>query len=246
MKNFIIIALLLCVALLAFNFSGCVTVNFNPFAVAGAGARQKYEIDAKDFSKIDVKSLCDINYHVADNYSVTLEIQPNLRQYYTVEAKNGVLYADTKKNISFGSLETPILTVYAPSLKGLNLEGMGTFTGYGKIVSDSFDMKTDGMVTAELELETGDIKVNAEGAGDITLSGTADTAKIKMDGMGTLDAMSLKTRTSDVKFNGTGNVRVNCEETLVIDAEGLGTVEYKGSPSVSLNKDGLIKIKQVN
>jgi hypothetical protein len=244
-----IVCVLVCAALTVFSLSACVTVNYNPFTstLTGVGARETYTIEVGGFTGIKVIAACEINYHASPSESVTLEIQPNLREHYTVEVRDGVLHIGTEKGVRINlGTSIPILTVYAPTLTGLDMAGAGTFTAHDTITADSFTMVVSGAASGEADLDVKDASVILSGAGTFNLTGRADTAQLRMSGAGSLDALGLITRVADVTMSGVGMVRIHCTDDLRIDAGGVGSVEYRGSPGININRSGMVSVKNVD
>lgn len=243
----IAVLLLCCIVAISFFLNGCIVVNTNPFSVSGRGTKEKYDIAiASDgFTEINVKSFCEVNFHISDKYSVTLEVEPNLREYFTVEVRGGALTVESKESINYGIGRSPILTVYAPQLTRLSVEGACSFTGHDKIKADKFYLAVSGAGSGEIELDADKVYVNLEGAGSFKLKGAADSIEINLAGAGEIDAIGLKAREADVRMSGAGSVRVNCDETLKIDAEGAGSLEYKGSPKTDIRNKGVVSIEKV-
>ena len=240
------ISLALCVTLVAMLLCSCVVVNLSPIqnGVAGQGVPESYGFAVGEISEIRVELFCDIEYYAAPSDTVTLEIQPNLREYITVEESGGVLTVRATRNIAWSN-KAPILTVSTPALKRLTLAGAGTFTAHDTVTADSFTINFDGAGRGKAELDVRNLTVNIAGAGEFELSGKADRADFKMDGAGSLEALPLQTREATVSLSGVGTVRISCSENLRVNADGIGTVEYKGSPSVDLNNDGLVSVNKV-
>ena len=67
-----------------------------------------------------------------------------------------------------------------------------------------------------------------------------------MMGIGDLEALQLQTRSTSIKFDGVGTVRIGLSDTLSVVADGIGTLEYRGSPTLNLNTDGLVTVRQVD
>jgi len=241
-----IIALALCAAVIAVFLSGCVVVDFSQQGgVEGKGNRESYTFKVGEITEIRVDLLCEIRYYAAPSDTVTFEIQSNLLEYIVVEESGGVLTVRSTRNIHWSS-NTPILTVSTPALNRVKLNGAGTFTAYDAITADSFALDVDGAYNGKAELNVNSLTVNMDGASNFTLTGRADTANLVLSGAGTLDALALQARVGTVNLSGVGTVKVNCEERLRIEADGMGTVEYKGSPSVDINKDGMVRIQKVS
>jgi len=234
-------------ALFVLCFSGCVVVSFsNENAVLGKGSPEKYEIYTGEYNGIKVEGLCEIQYFAAPSNTVTLEVQPNLREYYVVEVQNGELIISNTKKISYNSNKVPVLTVSTPALNSLTIGGMCTFKANDKIKGDAFNLDIRGAGNGNAEFEVNSLKASMAGAGDFEFSGKADISEIDLSGAGNLNAFSLQTREATVALSGVGTIKINSSEKLNIKASGAGTVEYRGSPSLSLNTSGVVKIRQVN
>jgi len=245
-KNIFIV---LCV-LTVLCFSGCVVVSFTystEKGVSGKGSPEKYEIYTGEYNGIKVEGLCEIQYFAAPSNTVTLEIQPNLREYYVVEVQNGELIVRSTRKINYSSKSlSPVLTVSTPALNSLAIAGMCTFKTNDKIKGDAFNLDIRGAGDGKAEFDVNILKASMAGAGDFEFSGMADIAHIDLSGAGKLNAFSLQTREASVDLSGAGTIRISSSEKLTINASGAGTVEYRGSPSLSLNKSGLVSIRQVN
>jgi hypothetical protein len=238
------ISIALCI-LLVLCFSGCVVVNFTGTdAVSGKGTPQKYEIKVGEYNRIKVEGNCEIQYYVAPSNAVTLEIQPNLREYFVVEVKNGELSVSTTKRISYNSGKAPVLTVSTPVLNSLTIAGICTFKANDKIKADTFNLEISGVGSGKAELDVNSLKASISSVGNFELYGKADNAEIILSGTGELNASSLQVRESSVKLSGAGTIRVYCSEKLSIEASGAGTVEYRGTPSLSINKGGVVNKKK--
>jgi len=236
----------LCV-LLALFFSGCIVVNHTDAnAVSGKGTPEKYTITVGEYKGIKVEGFCEIQYYAAPSNTVILEVQPNLREYFVVEVEDNVLIVRTTKRISYNSGKAPVLTVFTPALTSLNITGACTFKTNDKIKIENFNLEISGASEGKAELDVNILKTNMSGAGSFELFGKADNAEIIFSGAGELIASSLQMRKASVNFSGAGAIRINCSEKLSIVARGAGLVEYRGSPSLSLDTNGPVKIKKVD
>jgi len=234
-------------ALFALFFSGCVVVSItDAVAVSGKGIPEKYDITVGGYNGIKVEGLCEIRYYVAPSDTVTLEVQPNLREYFVVEVVNGELIIRTTKRISYNSVKAPVLTVSTPALNSLTITGACTFKTIDQIKTDTFNLNISGAGEGKLELDVNRLIASTSGAGSFELSGKVDKADIKFSGAGELKAFSLQIREASVNFSGAGAIKINCSEKLSIEASGVGSLEYKGSPILSLNTRGPVSIKKAD
>ena len=242
-----VILLILCMMLSTVFLTGCVMINFSPGSygvVQGKGVPETYTYYVGDFTEIRVELLCDIEYYSAPSDAVTLEIQPNLKEYMVVEESGGVLTVRSTKNIVWSG-KAPVLTVSIPVLNKLQITGAGNFTARDTITAEKLSIRTDGAGHLYAILDVDELSIRMNGASSFELSGRADSADFDLDGAGTVDALPLQTRNATVGLSGVGTVRLSCSENLRINADGMGRVEYRGSPSVDMNTDGLISVSKV-
>ena len=226
---------------------GCVIVNFTDRnVVRGRGDRELYEIRTGQFSSISVEGNTEIHYYAAERDYITLEIQPNLRDYYVVEVINGNLTIRPTRRLDFNSSRTPVLTVSSPVLEQLTISGACTFTAHDIISADTFTLRISGAGEGRAQLDVERFFANISGTGSFDLSGRADTVDLRLSGTGDLDALSLQSREGAVRLSGTGRVGISSYEHLTIVASGTGSIEYRGSPNMNLSNSGIVSIRQVD
>ncbi|MCL2663046.1 MAG: DUF2807 domain-containing protein [Oscillospiraceae bacterium] len=245
-----VIVLVFC-AVLAFVFTvGCVSINFSQWGgagVAGRGSMEKFTFNVNEITEVRVEMLCNIVYHSAPSDTVTLEVQPNLMEYISVEESGGILTVRSTRTLNItGTGNTPVLTVSTPSLNCVFHAGAGRFNAVDPIVSDDFSIHIAGAADAKAVLDVQNLSVNLAGAGSMELSGTADRADISMAGAGRLNALELQTRSASINLAGVGSVSISCSDDLSVIAGGVGTVEYRGSPTLDLTRGGLVTVRQVD
>ena len=247
-----ITAIAICALAMAVIASGCVSVNLSPSLqggsiVSGSGSPEVFTFNVGEIKEILIEFQCNIEYYSSRSDVVTLEIQPNLMEYISVEESDGILAVrSTMAAISIPTGRSPVLTVWAPELSRVSLRGAGVFTAHDKISVDSFSIDLAGAGNGNAELEVGTLSVSMSGAGGFTLSGTAETADFSLAGAGSIEALDLQTRHANVNLAGVGSVRISCSENLRVSAGGVGSVEYRGSPTVDTSHGGLVSVRRVD
>ncbi|MDR0465031.1 MAG: DUF2807 domain-containing protein [Treponema sp.] len=238
--------------LIVMIFSSCVFINIGSENSGGdtiqaSGDRETYEFNVGEFNKIRIEGTCEVRYYNGNSNAVTLLIQPNVREYFSIEAVNGELIVKTTRRITYGPPNKgPLLTIYAPALNQVTIDGAGIFTANDKITTDSLTLNINGATSGKAELDVNNLTVIMSGAGDLELSGRADISNITLSGAGNYNALLLVSRDATVNMAGVGYAGVNSSDLLNINANGAGSVEYKGSPSLNLNTSGMIGIRKVN
>jgi len=247
-----IITITLCVLLAAVFLTGCVTINYSPSGifgggVSGSGNMETFSFSVGEITDVRVEMLCNIVYQSAPSDTVTLEIQSNLHQYISFEESGGVLTVRATRNINISNTaNTPVLTISSPAIRSITHAGAGRFTTVDPITGDDFNLNITGAADGRAELDVQNLTVNLAGAGNLNLSGTADTVDVRMAGAGRLDALELQTRVASINLAGVGMVRISCSDNLSIVAGGVGNVEYRGNPAIDMTRGGLVAINQVS
>ena len=248
-----IILIIICLCLFAIPVSGCVSVNIGGLGsvgvgvgLSGKGTPEIYSFNVGEITEIRSAIFSNIEHSTTLSETVTLEIQPNLIQYITVEESGGILTVHANRNINWSPSNTPVLTVGTPSLERVMLAGAGTFTAKDTLTVDTFNIEFAGAGSGKADLDVSKVVVNLSGAGDFRLSGRADNADFTLAGAGRIEALDLQTQTSSINLAGAGTVRVTCHERMSVIAAGVGTVEYKGSPAIDTARGGLVVIRNVD
>lgn len=114
-------------------------------------------------------------------------------------------------------------TIRQPELK-IELSGASDFTG---------------------DLAVTDLVVDASGASNAKLSGTADNSKFIASGACTVKAYDLKTNMCKTDVSGASNIRITVEKELNADASGGSTVFFKGNGLIrDINTSGGASVKR--
>ena len=229
MKNILIsaAAVLLC--------TSCFHVNSNwtgglQNAVKGEGpvVSKTYE-DLKDFDRIVINGHSDVVFTQSPTYEVTLHTQENVLDYidYHVDGTTLVLETKNKRNVR---AERYDLTIQAPALKGLEVNGAA-----------DFDIR-DGLVSED------DLKIQINGTGDLSFNALrCNDVTIQVNGAGDVDLTGIQVRNLKVEVNGAGDANISgSAEEASFSVNGAGDIDardLKVAGKVSKHAAGLAKIQ---
>jgi len=87
------------------------------------------------------------------------------------------------------------------------------------------------------------LRMEVNGAGDITLAGTAKLADMTLNGAGSVKAFDLTAVGAGVTINGAGGCEITATGTLDAEINGVGKVVYDGEPAVSRRIHGLGEVR---
>jgi len=225
-------------ALIIITLSSCSSIT-------ARGRQEIYEFPVTSYDKLRVEGNIEINYYSSPSDKVLLSVQPNIREYYTVEVIDNELIVRPTREINFRTKNHPVLTISTPVLNQLFISGACEFTAHDKITSDSLTFIISGAAEAKAEVDVNSFSVDLSGAGELEFSGRADIVDFKLSGAGIINAFSLYTTEAVINASGASTIRIRCSEILSVRASGACTVEYRGSPRVNQNVSGAVNIRQI-
>ena len=182
------------------------------------------------FDEIDVYSSLNVNYIPSDGkYRVKVKCSDNIMDLISVQNNSETLNLSFKKdvNVRYNTLD---ITVYAPTLETLWVEGSGSanlsegisadelkleVSGSGKIhgmgiKAKDIEMKVMGSGNIKLaDLTTEELEAEIAGSGDIALAGTAKRAEYNISGSGNIESSAMIANNGNATISGSGNLRCN-------------------------------------
>lgn len=191
---------------------------------SGSGTIVTETRDVSGFTQVRLAGFGTLNIAQTGTESLTISADDDVLPHLTSEVINGTLELGIKPRLSFKSLRRVIYTLTVKSLEGIQLSGAGTVH-----VAD---------------IRTPSLSVAISGAGDMTLSGAAQSQSVKISGAGNYNAKEFQSDAADVTITGAGNARVNASQTLNATVSGAGAITYYGAPQVSQRITGVGSVKR--
>lgn len=155
----------------------------------------------------------------------------------TSEVHDGVLVLDLPGRwVNLGPVDYDLVL---PRVDRIAVDGAGDVRGE-VAPTDAFELTIDGAADVDLDgLDVDDLTVRIDGTGTVTLTGTADSQDVRLDGAGSYSAADLETREAVVALAGVGEVEVHVTELLDAQIDGAGRIGYRGDPEVTRSIDGV-------
>jgi hypothetical protein len=124
-------------------------------------------------------------------------------------------------------------------LTGVTVRGAGRVK-CAELRTDSLAIRVAGAGEVTIgSLSTGQLGVEVPGAGRVQLAGQATEQRVSLTGAGTYRAPKLESQKAQVKLTGVGSATLSVVQELDATIQGVGSVEYYGSPSVKERITGL-------
>jgi hypothetical protein len=174
------------------------------------------------FTQIALASIGDVTLSQTGVESLSIEAEDNLLPHLRSAVSDGRLTLDT--DTSLRPTKPVHYTITVKDLTSVDVSGAGNLTG--------------------TQLHTNAIKIRISGAGDVSLSGQAESQDIDLSGAGNYDAAKLATKTAKVVIDGAGKAVVHATDALDAKVNGVGNVEYIGDPKVTQSVSGLGAVRK--
>jgi hypothetical protein len=182
------------------------------------------------YDEISVAGFFDVVLVSGKEGTITIKGEENLLPYVKVEVKDNVLHIYTEKNINISTKEDLVLTVPFEQISAVSLSGSGDVESKNTIVANTFKAKLSGSGDLKLDVKATNFEANLNGSGDVILTGNSDSFTSKISGSGDVDAVNLIAKKANVTISGSGDMKVNCSDSLYARVSGSGDIAYKGNP----------------
>lgn len=185
-----------------------------------------------DYDAIKVSGSYDVDLVAGKEGKITLKGEENLLAAIKVVVEDNVLKIYTEKGFSIRpSLGKKIqVTIPFEKISELTLSGSGNIQTKNPIKNDKFMAKLSGSGNFNLDVDSNALELSLSGSGNVRLKGNADSFTTKLSGSGDIDSVELKSKNVDVNVSGSGNSRINCNESLTARVSGSGNIKYTGNP----------------
>ena len=154
-----------------------------------------------DFDAIDFDGNARIYFEQGTSHSIIIEAkrEHHLREFNS-DVRNGTLYLgfeDDREN-----KRKLRLTITHTGINEMDLDGFVNLISRDPIISEELEIKADGFIKGDLEVEVEDLYIDADGFVYLGVYGKADRVDFQLDGFGNIDAKDLEVKKSRKDANG--------------------------------------------
>ena len=209
------------------------TLILGTFILTNVNAQQNKSL--ADFNRIEAGQTIEIQLFSADRNSMYVE-SPS-ENSVTADVVNGTL------KLKSSAMKAKV-KIYFKELKSLKLEGAAIVSNSDTLVAPQFSIHSEGATKISLIVKCDVLKVDAEGASDITLAGSTENANFELSGANKLNAFRLTIKKATVKSEGIANAKINVTQNLTANADGASHIVFSGNPEYkNISVDGIATIK---
>jgi hypothetical protein len=198
------------------------------------------------FNKIEMDGVFNVFLRQGDTESLIIEADKAVAANIISEVQNQTLILKMQDDTDFGNIDPVKIYLQVRDLQSLTNKGVGTIKCEQALKLNKFVLSCEGVGAIDFTLSANTLIVTSETVGAITLAGKVTEADITHNGVGVLKAFDLLTRNLKLSSNGVGAAEVYASESIDIDANGVGSVHYKGNPAIkNIKSEGIGKVSAV-
>jgi hypothetical protein len=180
--------------------------------------------DVSDFSEVELNGIGNLSIQQTGSESLTVEAEEDVLPKLKTEVENNRLIIGPESNTSIHTNKPINYTLTVKDLNALKLAGSGH-------------------IEAE-DIDTDELAVTINGAGDAKMAGRADSQDIDISGSGDYEASDLESKDVNINVRGSGSAVVNASDELDAKVSGSGSVEYIGDPTVNEDVSGSGRVRE--
>lgn len=214
------------------------------------------QINAQAVKECQVTSFDKVNFEGAAKWilipsqeeKVLIESKSeDVFDYIDIKQKGQTLSINTtdkQKNIT-KLFKSVTIKVFFTSIHSVSLSGAGSVNTEKPIQTSQLTATLSGSGNMHLEVACSQFEGNMYGTGELEVSGKAEKAEVRVDGVGGFDGYEFITNNMDVTVSGVGGAKVHATKKLTATLNGVGSIRYKGDPETkNLNTNGVGAIKE--
>ncbi len=176
------------------------------------------------FDEVELNGAGNLSIQQTGSESLTVEAEEDVLPKLRTEVENNRLIIGPEPGATIHTTEPINYKLTVKDLKALKVSGAGNV--------DAEDISTD------------ELAVTISGAGEVKISGEADSQDIDISGSGDYQAEDLESKEVEIDVGGSGSAIVNVSDELDAEVSGSGSVEYIGDPTVNQNVSGAGKVRK--
>lgn len=196
---------------------------------------KKYDIS--NFNKIYLEGGYKVVLEQSDKPGLRIKADEDAFEYVDVQCDAQALKLKiTKKHID---LERLVLYIDFVDLEELHIEGGMKLETKGYLDLKDFSLIVEGGAQVSMGVKVDHLQVVGEGGVSFNLKGVAQQFDARISGAGRVGASELKAKSVSFQIEGVGWGSVYATDYLHARINGVGKINYKGSPKVDKQIGGL-------
>lgn len=237
----------------------------NLICIDGNGVKATDERSENNFTQVINTTDADIIFKSGEEYSITVEADENLINYYHTSVSGNALTIEIKDATCVRGIIAPVIRITAPGINGFTLSGSGNMIGdmlsgssvkiinsgsgnifIDYIMANSISSKVTGSGDITVyDSDSDEVSITISGAGDMTINGESEMGHFTSSGSGHNYSGGLILADCNAIISGSGDIYTSVNEELHATLSGSGNLYYSGSPQVYQSVTGSGRIIRI-
>lgn len=200
------------------------------------------------FTDISSNLVANIVFNQGDDgtYRINAVGPERIIRLVSIKVKQDTLHI-TAPEYKLRSGEKLSITVTAPTLRSLQVDGVGSFKIFSLATEEPFSIVNNGVGNIKVEhLQATEASIDLHGVGNVEVEGDCRSLSLSSDGVGNIDAEDLHADEVSARLDGVGSIECHASRAIEAVLNGVGSIRYYGNPEVTRLKNngpGSIKAK---
>ncbi len=227
--------------------TSCYIVNSNDSdnGLEGSGDIVTETRSCPDFNAIEMATAGKVYLTSGPVHAVTVSVDDNVLEYITTSVKNEKLFIGVQRGVQLSDFNL-VVNITLTDLHELITSSAGSIIGKNKFEADFVRLMTSSAGDIKLELAAGKLESICSSAGDLFLKGNVTEHNAIVASAGNLYAFNLITNTTRITISSAGNAEVYATQLLDATLSSVGSLYYKGHPTITHRISSLGRIIDAN
>ncbi len=238
----------LCGSMLAAAMPLSASATDTPNAVPERNRGVVAHMELPEFNAVYCDVVANITIEQGDEYLIEARGPEHLVLLIEPEVNsNGVLTVKATKEYKVKKNNGVTIRIVTPTVDMVYNEGVGNIYLKGTFETQMMTVTNEGVGNITFDnLQCEILQVMNEGVGNIVLAGKATKrAVFKSDGVGNIEAYNVEVPDLTANLNGVGNIECHVTERFTCQANGVGSIYYKGDPKhTNIRNSGIGKVRR--
>lgn len=218
-------------------------ITQNPTIVSNTDELATQTVNLSDFTEVELKKIGEVEINKGSAYKVEVTDYKNLLPYAKVylEGKRLVVSYDDSKQVMGSKLK---ITITIPDrLSKTIVSGAGNVNIRSGLASDSVQLVVSGAGNiSAANINSRSVNIEMPGSGVIEAKGTTGNLTLRVKGSGTIRCKELMCTNANCDISGVSTVFLSATNKLKVNAMGIGSLTYYGTPIPDLNLGKLFSV----
>ena len=215
------------------------------YYVKGSGKIETKQIEAKEFTQIELDIPANLYITQAQTYEVIIEAEDNVLPMIKTKFFGNTIRIYKSTYDILRDTEPINIYVSAPEITSISVSSTGDIISQTPLTGDLLNIEISGFGNVDMDVSVSQLNTFISGAGDVKLTGAANKHNIKVSGYGEIDAAQLTTQDTTIFVSGSAKASVFAREDLDVTVSGVANIKYKGEPDINKQVSGYATIKSL-